>query len=562
VNQQYINHKTKGIEIMYTGILNDMERLLEAYEYEYSYKALQTIIDEWSENKAPLLEAFQKHPNYIPEQYCIAFDTDYHREIDVNQSRNFSRYLEIIIPEFTNNIPTEHTTKYQSWERTCNIADALWYFLTSLERRAYRTLSEEDFIMLDKHMPEIHPHAGEKMSRVVNRICTYFGYNTDSNYNKEFAKYADSLSPLTIKRHTILSLNPLDYLTMSFGNSWASCHTIDKHNRRNMPNSYAGQYSSGTMSYMLDPSSMVFYTVDKSYDGTEYWSQPKITRQMFHYGEDKLVQGRLYPQKNDGNSDEYAAYRHIVQQVIAECFGVPNLWNVSKGISNVCDYIISKGTHYPDYSNFDSCNISTNKSMPNENRFVIGHDPICIKCGCEHDISENINCCRGSYIECYDCGREIDPDDAHYINGNYYCDGCVHYCGSCDEYHVDDEYYIEDDDMWVCQTCYDNYYNTCDNCYRHFNSDNMINAFDANGYNITICEECFEEYYEECANCGQVHRRSRMTEIEDDEWVCPSCFEKYAECSQCGEYYLKSNMTQRQDEYICADCLEDIADAV
>jgi hypothetical protein len=200
----------------------------------------------------------------------------------------------------------------------------------------------------------------------MNKLFTYLGYNKHPDYNREFAKYADALNPLVIKRHTILSLNPLDYLTMSFGNSWASCHTIDKENKRNMPNSYQGQYSSGTMSYMLDATSMVFYTVDKSYEGIEYWTQPKINRQMFHYAEDKLVQGRLYPQDNDGCQNEYTGYRNLVQEIIAQVLEVPNLWSLKIGTNAAGRYIYTRGTHYADYCYYDNCSLSTLKGSENE----------------------------------------------------------------------------------------------------------------------------------------------------------------------------------------------------
>ena len=50
----------------------------------------------------------------------------------------------------------------------------------------------------------------------------------DMGWNYWRAKVGDAISPNKITRHTIISCNLVDYLTMSFGNSWASCHTIDK----------------------------------------------------------------------------------------------------------------------------------------------------------------------------------------------------------------------------------------------------------------------------------------------------------------------------------------------
>ncbi len=544
---------------MYTNLLNNIKNLLDEYDYEYTTSALNKIINTWAENKAPLLEAFKNHPNYIPDQYCIAFSTNYNREVNVAASERFSSYLCGVIEWACDNVPVEHTRKYPYYEMTCNISDHIYYFLTGLHHHAHRVLFDDEYEILARHLPEIHPHIGEKMSRVVNRICTYFGYNKHPDYNKEFAKYADSLSPLTIRRHTIISLNPLDYLTMSFGNSWASCHTIDKHNKRHMPNSYEGQYSSGTMSYMLDPSSIVLYTVDASYEGTEYHTQPKINRQMFHYGKDKLVQGRLYPQSNDGNAEEYTMYRQIVQQVIAECFNFPNLWSVSKGAENANKYIETHGTHYEDYYHFNSCTLSRNKNCPNEETFRVGHNPICIECGYEHDTSENINCCRANERYCEGCGCVMDEDDSYYVDGEYYCRDCVHYCSCCHEYHRDEEHYIDSEDAYVCDNCFDEYYTDCEECGNGVDRTETYRVFnDDHGWHDSVCEYCLERYYEECSDCEEYHRRSHMVEIEDDVWVCPDCFARYAKCSECGKYHLKDDMTKTsKNNYICAECVEE-----
>lgn len=533
-----------------------MAKLLDEYDYSYDTDALETIVDTWEVNKSLLLEAFKNHPNFIEEELCIAFDSDYNREINTQESRNFLCYLRNLIWSYDYSIPEEMTKRIEEnlWSTNYGLPYRLYYFLTCLESHASRTLSQSDYELLNELVPEIHPHAGEKTSRAVNRLCTYLGYNKDPDYNKEFAKYADSLSPMTIKRHTILSLNPLDYLTMSFGNSWASCHTIDKRNKRGMPNSYSGAYSSGTMSYMLDSTSMVFYTVDKSYDGKEYYTQPKINRQMFHYGEDKLVQGRLYPQGNDGNTDEYTIYRQIVQQVIAQCFNIPNLWTVSKGTEHASEYINSEGTHYRDYNNFDNCTLSKNKSLPNENKFTVGHDPICIECGCTHSDCESINCCTSGYV-CADCGCSLDEDDVIWIGDTPYCRDCVYYCECCEEYHVGVEYYIDCENRYVCESCLNEYYTYCDECGEYFPSDQTTEVTTKWGSDGYVCDHCLEYYYEECSECGNCHRHDSMIETYDGDYICGDCQKDYAKCKECEEWYPKSEMTEiAEGVYVCGDC--------
>lgn len=214
-------------------LLSRMEWVLDDNRYDYSESALNKIIDVWAQNKGALIEAFKCHPNYIEGRFMIAFDQDYDREISKEQSRNFSNWLLKIYDEIKEYIPTEIKEFTQvinkNYRDMWNITDEEYNhfilpretnnFLHNLGCYAQRILNEGIAKELDSEIPNAHVHANEKTSRAVNKICTYLGYSKHPDYNKEFAKYADSLSPLKIKRHTVLSLNPLDYLLMSKGNS-------------------------------------------------------------------------------------------------------------------------------------------------------------------------------------------------------------------------------------------------------------------------------------------------------------------------------------------------------
>jgi hypothetical protein len=503
-----------------TYLLNNMKDLLDEYNYVYTEFGLNRILNTWSRNKADLITAFKKHPSYVEGKFMIAFSTDYEREIDVTAVGNFKSWLlyEPVI-FLRDNVPEE--IRRQTLVNGCAyLPHKLYSFLADLDKVTTREISVEIANTLNEILPDIHAHAGQKTSRVINKICTYLGYNKHPNYNREYAKYADALSPMTIKRHTVLSINPLDYLTMSFGNSWASCHTIDKTNKRGMPNNYSGCYSSGTISYMLDFASMVFYTVNAAANGDELWNEPKIHRQMFHYENDKLIQGRLYPQDNDGSQGDalYSSYRQIVQQIISTIFEVPNLWVLRKGIDAVCEYVDSKGTHYRDYVNYNNCTLSTIKGTDNTLYVNVGHDPICIECGEEHDIEDNIDCCHNGYSCCADCGvRIVDEDDEYYVNGEVYCRDCVSYCDYCEEYHRQDSHWIDNENIYVCEYCYNEYFTCCD-------------------------------------NCGNDVRREDVTEI-DGEWICESCLDQYyTRCDECGAYVLDTEIHRHEDDYLCEDC--------
>lgn len=503
-------------------LLKSMQNLLDDYDYDYQTNSLDDIIDEWATQKATLIEAFKKHPNYVDGKFLIAFDYNYERELDTNVINDFCKYLNKVACEYKDLVPDDIKKKRE--EDDCTwlpsrlymfLVESLGYYITG------RTISEDTAKHLEEIIPQIHPHTGEKSSRVINRICTYLGYNKHPDYNREFAKFADGLSPITIKRHTILSINPLDYLTMSFGNSWASCHTIDKENKRGMPNSYSGQYSSGTISYMLDGSSMVFYTVDSEYDGKDYWTQPKINRQMFHYGEDKLVQGRLYPQDNDGNGEAYTPYRNIVQSIMSVIFDFPNLWTLKKGTEATKLYIQTKGTHYADYAYYSNCSLSRIKERDNENSFVVGSSPICVNCGNRHDSPDNINCCNVGHI-CEDCGCRILYEDDEYWVGDYcYCRDCVTWCEICDEYHRNDNTtYVESEDRYVCYNCLDRYYRRCEHCGEYFDKDFMYYVEGIDGY---VCSDCLENYYR-CEHCGEYFELDQVHEDDDGCYYCDDCY--------------------------------------
>lgn len=545
-------------------LLDEMKKTLDKYGHYYETFALEKIIDTWAENKADLIEAFKKHPNYLEGKFMIAFDMDYDRQIERKFSRAFSGWLYTdVMRSMKDTLPTEvkdiediYISEFwgligHNKDKDTDLPINVFNFLFNLENHAERTIRDEDAKMLMETLPNAHIQTGMKMSRAVNKLCTYLGYNKHPDYNREFAKYADSLSPLKITRHTVLSINPIDYLTMSIGNSWSSCHTINKNN--------GGCYSSGTVSYMLDGSSMVFYTVDADYNGDKYFNQPKITRQMFYYGEEKLVQSRLYPQSNDYSAEaEYKNCRQIVQEIVSLILDFPNYWTVSKGTGNTGKYIKGEGTHYEDYCYFNNCTLSRIKGSENENCFTVGHDPICIECGCEHNTENSINCCHGNGYYCECCENWVDEEDVCWIGDTPYCRDCVSYCEICDEYYLDgDGCWIESEERYVCDDCYREYYAACDHCDGDFDKENM---YWVESEGIYVCEDCYENYYFTCSHCNEVYSNSEMHTTHDGCIICDDCYENYYFiCEHCGEIY--PNRDNVDETNLCLDCYDEKSEA-
>lgn len=500
-------------------LLNDMKRLLDEYDYSYTDEALNKIIDEWATNKANLIAAFKKHPNYLEGKFMIVFSHNFERVTNRRAVLGFRKWLTDLdttmnVREFMPEDMRKIGEIYCKW-----LPNNVWDFIVNLHNMTEQYIDDEIADKLNDINPDFHARKGQKMSRVVNKLCTYIGFNNLPEYNREFAKYADGLNPLQITRHTVLSVNPLDYLTMSFGNSWASCHTIDKTNKRGMPNSYEGMYSSGTVSYMLDSPSMVFYTVDASYNGNDFWHEPKINRQMFHWGEEKLVQGRLYPQDNDGDNGAYTPYREVVQKIVSELFGFPNLWTVGKGTGYSGRYVISEGTHYKDYDCYDNCTLSRVKGSENEKYITVGHTPICIDCGEEHNKEDNICCC--SQHVCERCGCVIEGyNDIVWIDGDPYCEDCTYTCDCCEGTYVVGDATETSDHYYVCPSCIRDYYSYCECCNSYVRDDRARYVESEGG---DVCDDCIEWWFSTCDKCGGLHRNRDMREFAR-RMLCPGCY--------------------------------------
>ena len=495
-----------------------MIRVLDTYSIPWGNSAIDKIINIWADNKAPLIGLLRHHPNWNEEKCYVAFDQNIKGQPDEGK---VYRFIDWMINE----------RKYT------DALDALRYYREQL-------LDERTASLIKGCYPDIKGiSAGQKTSRAVKKICTLIGITSDtySDFEKRYAQYSDAINPLDVVRHTILSVNPVDYLLSSNGNSWSSCHTLDKNN----PNGYSGCHCSGTMSYLLDGTTMVYYQVDKEYDGNDLEFEPKIIRQLFHYKDGVLVQGRLYPQCNDGKNSLYTPIRAQLQKIIADCLVAPNLWRKKGGIDACCSVINSEGTHYRDYTYQNECSVSRIiKMIPKgrvDNRtMTVGHDIYCTKCGDYHDMESTLLCedCYDNYGDsgshrCCDCGGRYDEDDMYFINGHWYCCDCSTYCDCCNERVPNSNiHYYRELGMDICDECVAEDFSTCDCCGELTNNDNLTYI---EFTNERVCGSCLENKY-------------AYVDTEDDYYP----IEKVNVCV-CGRTYL----IEEGDKGLCPDCIEE-----
>lgn len=367
------------------------------------------------------------------------------------------------------------------------------YCLTKLWENPTQFINKETEEYINAYLPKFKAKEGQKTSRVINKLCGMLGLDKVTNaklkewhmaydgqednkniYNWKFSDCAAACNPLDMQKHIFISVDPIDFLSMSWGTNWSSCHSIDKDNKHGYKNDYRGCYSTGTLSYMLDKVSVVFYILGKdAVKEAEESGEPvprKEMRQMFHIGKEKFIQGRLYPydQTDRGRSaepEDYIQYREIMQSLLSELWGVPNLWTNKRGTGACDSETISNGTHYTDYTHYSNCNVSYLKEYSGTGFIEIGHDPICPKCGDTHSGEENCFCAdcleEGEWCEYH---QRYENEDMTEVHGyGYVCNDALEeeddfvQCAHCgDWYYIggynDNGVRSERDDLWFCDT--------------------------------------------------------------------------------------------------------------
>ncbi len=396
-------------------LVEDIRTLLTTYRHRNSEHGVCVMLDRYFTHKQSLIELLSKSKNYAGDMRIItnkefdrgnlksdiqSFCREFLTTVDAksmllsykdDDGKTISDHIKtgktFISPSQLHDKKVK-TVDYYQLPFTCegytkasdNICSGFHNYINKFYYITDPTLSDNN----EKNFAEINSNIklakGMKTSRAFNRVCDTYGISKSPHYNKLFARYADMVSGLTRNLDFVISVNPYDYLTMSFGNSWSSCHTIDKNNLRRLPTGYSGGYCGGTLSYMLDKSSIITYVIDKNEDPRE---GGKIYRNMFHYGNNTLIQSRIYPQGNDGATDLYTKFREFMHAEFNALFETEDEpWTVKKGKDWCQENTTSYGVHYRDYIYVRDCNVSYLANKERQRRRVeIGSTGICPYCG-------------------------------------------------------------------------------------------------------------------------------------------------------------------------------------
>ncbi|MEI6296338.1 MAG: hypothetical protein WCO84_01655 [bacterium] len=451
---------------------SEVEILLKDYNKRYDSEHVINFLTKSYYAKSNLRKIFEKHENWNEEAQAVIGFYEWLPKIDCQKYFRMINNCEFIptdIKYFLRNISLspiieneEHLNyycRYNNLETKAKSGQKLTRFLTAL-------FSELDLKNAMGTREELNNYTGK--------------IKTINVYEKWFVELSETFNMKRIKMNCSVSIHPMDFLNMSNGNSWSSCHNLED-----------GGWQAGTMSYSLDEYSFIFTVYDNK-NGEKSYNCPKFARQIFAYSEGKILQSRFYPAKSEYRG-EYELISDIVKDIINVGEGYNGSWTRK---DNTVFKMSNKSLGYNDVYH------SENEVMLHVAEFIECNDTInicnqnayCLHCGNKLEETNSLTCEYCNNCTCFHCGSEESEENMYYNEGNneLYCGDCIRYCDDCGELLFEGWNIEYLDDMTLCCNCINNYFE-CEecNCIVHVNDLYYDDYSDR-----SLCGYCYDRIQE------------------------------------------------------------------
>lgn len=247
------------VEVIKNRLSENIDRGIDVKQY----------LDKWVRNKKDLFVMFG-------EQLTLSQEVEY--DITTNENACLSLIHQFSVKEFSS--------------KEFALAKVL---LQSLSVREVK----ENILDCDHNILGISLRRGERVSRALGRLIL----NGDAKQRDKLqTKYSMLIQSFSAKGRAVLSIDPIDYITMSENDSgWSSCHALD------------GCYRAGTLAYLQDKSTCISYVASShnavvNVNGERKEFTNKTWRQIvsFSMERDYAIQARQYPNMNDANQQTIA----------------------------------------------------------------------------------------------------------------------------------------------------------------------------------------------------------------------------------------------------------------
>lgn len=350
---------------------------------------------------------------------------------------------------------------------------------------------------------------GQKPIRVLGRFLTYCKNIDDVDkviqaYEEFRLTHSMILNDKTIKGNIVISIHPLDFMTMSDNNSnWQSCMSWKD----------SGCYHVGTVEMMNSNNVLCcyieneepYYFSDKHEE--EYKWHNKKWRQLVYFTKDIIVSGKSYPYHNDEISKALIGIiRDLARKNLGWTYSFgPELYKDMAHITGSYSMRRAKGyIHYKDMRKHNI--IFDSKGMYND---MLNSNHINYWC-VRNKVKHNKVISYSGKAPCLCCGEPVIYDTEYYYDYNERYGNC----GST-----------------VCTDCLDNF--RCDICNENYPNEKHYDIYLENGKQVKICERCIKNYIRKCPDCGKtmfvVPLYGYYSIISDEKLDYPTSFIKLTE---------------------------------
>lgn len=360
------------------------------------------------------------------------------------------------------------------------------YEITALISNIFNfTALEENALLYDTYITEkIKLSQGEKPFRALNSLIKRLNLAVPASILADIENlrlaHSQALNKKKVSGKLILSIHPLDYMTMSdnaYG--WNSCMSWENN----------GCYHAGTLEMLNSPSVIVAYLEgDKPYYpvyDSRSWSNKKW-RELFVLDHDFITGIKGYPYENPSLEEIVLNKLADVAEKIFPKYerSIHYLTPAGKMVIDNKEYPFSTNLMYNDFENNGEEPIIYSTEINFENFYYSCYNysgkAYCTVCGQALESEESTLCdeCNGTpYCSC--CGERIEDGNGFFINDEYYCQDCAeehfNYCERCYQYTSQDvtpiyELVRNNDDKlrcWVHQS-------VCEDCLKDYELDEKI----------------------------------------------------------------------------------------
>lgn len=486
-------------------------------------------------NKTRLREILSSHPNWNDDLQMIIKDVELREQLD----KKAIRYLKNFSASYFSK--KEKELQYNTEEE----GEALRADL--IKRRHNLSIlidliegytNEEGLLDKDLIWDDITLYKGQKASRVLRKYTEFLGeekdfkvyncylpevrdkdtgeYGNYYTYEQLFAYVSDKISPKIRRQKIYISINPLDYLTQSHGNSWTSCHSLENQ----------GCYHGATLTMMVDSSSIITYTINVEQSDHPSLERKILRSTIFMNEEGDFMQMCQYPQQSMNTQFLKAVYDTLNE-----------INEYSPLTQDVYRSIDSEGYRgYDDFAYDKRYAIALLKSNNTcEFYLKIGDYAYALDDQNEY-IEEEDTLLAGHRLYCECCEERVSEEDLYYVRGlgEYRCIYCIEnnpdiVWDSYNDEYVDitwvDMFETEDGEWYRCDDAPRVGYFYCG---YHQEYEKEDDYFGEDSYGDSICYDAFEEGYVICANCDDIIERRDAYEY-NGRYYCESCFEEIKE---------------------------------